>query len=97
MSRLNVNAVRCEALFASPLRRADSVPPAQIREAIAQTIRQLGSIGCAAWVAQEYGDYPEAAVARMRWARSMVAYAFTDDEPTTRDDVELVGGVLEVA
>lgn len=96
MSRLNVHAVRCEALFASALRRSDSIPPAQIREAIALTIRQLGSIGCASWVAQEYGDYPEAAVARMRWARSMVAYAFTDDEPDTRD-IELVRGVLEVA
>ena len=96
MSRLNVHAVRCEALFASALRQSESIPPAQIREAITQTIRKLGSQGCAAWLAQEFGDYPEAAVARMLWARSMVAHAFIEEE-TFIEDIELVGGVAEAA
>jgi hypothetical protein len=77
MSRMNVHAVRCEALFASALRRSDTVTPAEVRLAITRTIRKLGSRGCAAWVAQEYGDYPETAVARMRWARDLVEHAFT--------------------
>ena len=96
MSRLNVNAVRCEALFASALRQSDSIPPDQIREAIAQTIRKLGSQGCAAWLAQEYGDYPESAVARMLWARSMVAHAFIEEEPFV-EDISLVHDVAEAA
>ena len=33
----------------------------------------LGAAGCAGRVAQEFGDHPEAAAARMRWARATVA------------------------
>ena len=96
MAHIDINAVRCEALFASALRQSESIPPAQIREAITQTIRKLGSQGCAAWLAQEFGDYPEAAVARMLWARSMVADAFIEEEPFV-DDIELVHDVAEAA
>ncbi len=76
MSQLDLDTVRCEALFASALRRCDDVAPTQVRQAIMQTVRALGCRGCAAWVAQEYGDYPEAAVVRMRWARSQVGRVF---------------------
>jgi hypothetical protein len=31
-----------------------------------------GSRGCAGEVAAAYGDYPEIAAARMRWARTLV-------------------------
>lgn len=34
------------------------------------------ALGCAARVAQAYGDHPETAVTRMRWARTAVASAF---------------------
>ncbi|GIJ69101.1 hypothetical protein [Virgisporangium ochraceum] len=37
----------------------------------------LGARGCAAWVAQAYGDFPEAAVTRMHWVQNLVAGAFT--------------------
>ena len=76
MSPANVTTVQCEALFASALPQSDDVAPARIREAIMLTLRALGARGCAAWVAQEYGDYPELAVARMRWARQLVARAY---------------------
>jgi hypothetical protein len=33
----------------------------------------FGIQGCAARVAQAYGDHPETAVLRMRWARATVA------------------------
>jgi hypothetical protein len=72
MSRLDINAVRCEALFASTLQRSDQPTPADVRLAIMRAIRDLGNGGCAALVAQEFGDHPEAAVARMRWARQLV-------------------------
>lgn len=72
MSRLDINAVRCEALFASQLQRSDRPTPADVRLAIMRTIRDLGNSGCASRVAQEFGDHPEAAVERMRWARQLV-------------------------
>ena len=32
----------------------------------------LGAAGCAERVAQEFGDHPETAAVRMRWARTAV-------------------------
>jgi hypothetical protein len=72
MSVINVNAVRCEALFVSALQRSDEPTPADVQVAIRRSVRALGSRGCAARVAQEFGDHPEAAVERMRWARRLV-------------------------
>jgi hypothetical protein len=77
MSRLNINDVRSEALFASALQRSDGCAEAQVRDAITAAIRQFGSRGCAARMAQEFGDHPGPAVARMRWARDRVAEVFT--------------------
>jgi hypothetical protein len=76
MSRLNINDVRSEALFASALQRSDGCTAAQVRDAITAAIRQFGSRGCAARMAQEFGDHPGTAVARMRWARDRVAEVF---------------------
>lgn len=39
-------------------------------------MREFGSRRCAARVAQEFGDRPELAVARMRWARQEVDEVF---------------------
>lgn len=76
MSRLNINDVRSEALFASALQRSDGCTAAQVRDAITAAIRQFGSRGCAARMAQEFGDHPGTAVTRMRWARDRVAEVF---------------------
>jgi hypothetical protein len=73
---LNVTAARCEALFVSSLQRSDEPTMTEVRDAIRRTIRELGSRGCACCVAQEFGDHPETAVPRMRWARAAVAEAF---------------------
>jgi hypothetical protein len=97
MSRPNLNTVRCEALFASSLRRSDTIAPDQVRAAIAQTIRALGGRGCAAWVAQEYGDYPEAAVTRMQWARTLVAQAYAGSDPLADDAGPVRPGVIAAA
>jgi hypothetical protein len=45
-----------------------------IAGAIMSTMHRFGPRGCAAQIAQEFGDHPEAAVARMRWARQLAAY-----------------------
>jgi hypothetical protein len=97
MSRPNLTTVRCEALFASSLRRSDTIAPDQVREAIAQTIQTLGGRGCAAWVAQEYGDYPEAAVSRMQWARSLVAQAYAGTDPAAEDTEPVRPDVVAIA
>jgi hypothetical protein len=75
---LNVSAARADALFASALQRSDEPSAVQVKQAIAAATRAFGDLGCAARVAQEYGEHPETAVTRMRWARRAVAGAFGD-------------------
>jgi hypothetical protein len=70
---LDINVVRCEALFASTVQSSHCPTVEQLRDAIMTTVRALGSLGCAACVAKEFGDHPETAVMRMRWAREQVA------------------------
>ena len=73
---LSIGTARADALFASALQRSDKPSAAQVRQAIAAAIRAFGARGCAARVAQAYGEDPETAVTRMRWARSEVADMF---------------------
>ena len=75
MTRLNVNDARCEALFASGLQPSDDPTAAEVAEVISRTVREFGSRGCAGRMAQEFGDHPEVAVDRMRWARGLVGDA----------------------
>ena len=74
-SNLSITTARADALFASTLQRSDQPTTAQIHQAIAAAVRTFGTRGCAARVAQAFGDYPETAVPRMRWARAAVAAA----------------------
>jgi hypothetical protein len=77
MSRVSL-AIRCEALFVSDIQSSEHPGPPQIRTAVTETIRRFGAHGCAAIVAQEFGDHPETAVHRMRWAREAVARAYPE-------------------
>ena len=74
---LNIHTVRCEALFASTLQCSERPSARLLQDAITQTVRRLGSRGCAALVAQEFGDHPETAVPRMRWARAQAELLMT--------------------
>src|SRR5438309_10800885 len=86
MAPLNINTVRCEALFASRLQSSDNPTSAQVQAAILTAVRVWGSRGCAAQVAQEFGDHPEAAQTRMCWAREVVARTYgLDQRPLRRD------------
>jgi len=78
---LSISTARADALFASPLQRSDEPGPAQVRQAIAAAIRAFGARGCAAQVAQAYGEHPETAVLRMRWAHERITGAFGDGRP----------------
>jgi len=69
----DITALDADALFASALQRSDMPSTDQIRQVIDAAIRAFGSSGCAARVAQEFGDHPETAAARMRWARETLS------------------------
>jgi hypothetical protein len=73
MSADLLTAARAEALFTSHLSQC-SVPDAkQVAAAITAAVRAHGGTrGCAAEVAAEYGEHPETAPGRMRWARRVV-------------------------
>jgi hypothetical protein len=81
MAYLSTSAVRADAVFASDLQCRDEPSAGQVRQAVGAAIRAFGCSGCAGRVAQEFGDHPETAVIRMRWARSVVREAFTDPVP----------------
>ena len=70
-----ISATRADALFASALQCSDHPGPGQVRRAIAVAVARYGDSGCAARVAQAFGEHPETAVTRMRWARTMVTLA----------------------
>ncbi|GAA2864830.1 hypothetical protein Acy02nite_14080 [Actinoplanes cyaneus] len=71
-----IDDVRTEALFVSDLQRSQAPTLEVIREAVTTTVSRLGENGCAALVAQEFGEHPDCAIGRMRWARSAVRLAF---------------------
>jgi hypothetical protein len=78
MAYLSMGAVRADAVFVSGLQRCDEPSAGQVRQAVTAAIRTFGSSGCAGRVAQEFGDHPETAVTRMRWARAVAREAFAD-------------------
>jgi hypothetical protein len=80
INHFSISAVRADALFVSALQRSDEPSAAQVREAIAGAVRRFGGRGCAGQVAQEFGDHPDIAAARMRWARRVIAEAFGGPE-----------------
>ena len=84
MQTLSINAVRYEALFVSALQRSDHPNAGDVRAAITRAVREFGWRGCAERVAQEFGDHPETAIVRMRWAHSTVDGTFTAVRPGSR-------------
>src|ERR1700752_3465744 len=81
MTRLDINMVRCEALFSSALQESDALTATSVAAAIRGTVRQFGVGGCISLMAQEFGDHPEAAGERMRWARHVVSELFAAPAP----------------
>jgi hypothetical protein len=73
---LSIADARAEALFVSTLQPSSRATRREIRDVIAGVVRAHGSRAVAARVAQEFGDHPEAAAARMEWAASVVAATY---------------------
>jgi hypothetical protein len=93
---LTIGAVGANAVFASDLQRCDEPSAGQVRQAVAAAIRALGWSGCAGRVAQEFGDNPETAVIRMRWARRVAREAFAYPAPEQGPARADAGGWLVV-
>jgi len=68
-----MNRARCRALFSSRLQPSDTPTADMVTTAISSAVQQFGTGGCAARMAQEFGDHPDAAASRMRWVRQLVA------------------------
>jgi len=77
----SITAFGADALFVSALQRSDAPSAGQIRQAIDAAVAAFGCLGCAERVAQEFGDHPETAAARVRWARQLTGEAFSDAAP----------------
>jgi len=88
MRHPGISASWADALFVSALQRSDDPSTGQVRNAIAAAVHEFGGQGCAERVAQEFGDHPETAVVRMRWARALASEAFGGSaaEPSARRD-----------
>src|SRR5919112_1227579 len=72
-----LTAARAEALFTSRLSTGSRPAYTVVDEAIRVAVRAHGGVrGSAADVAAEYGDHPELAVPRMRWARGVVEHLY---------------------
>ena len=95
MRHPSISALRADALFVSALQRSDDPSTAQVQHAIAAAVREFGGLGCAGRVAQEFGDHPETAAVRMRWARVLASEAFGGPaaEPSARRDARSCSAV----
>ena len=78
---LSIETARADVLFASALQISDAPSAVQVKQAIDAATSALGDLGCVARVAQEFGEHPETAVTRMRWAREEVACVFDGSPP----------------
>jgi uncharacterized membrane protein len=64
--------MQAEALFASHLQTSDTPDPEIVDRVVTGLLQRDGAAGCAARMAYEYGEYPDTAAQRMRWARQVV-------------------------
>jgi hypothetical protein len=65
-----VQELAAEALFVSYLQPSECPSRRSVEEAVTAMLLRHGSEGCAAGVAEEFGDHPETAVRRMNWVRN---------------------------
>jgi hypothetical protein len=85
MTRPSIATARAEALFASSLLTGSRPNRAEATHAITTAVRRHGGVrGCATEMAGTYGDRPELAARRMRWARQVVYALFDAEAPLGR-------------
>lgn len=77
MSQQTLSLARAQALAVSEMPAAAVLDRGSVDAAIRATVRALGGVsGCVAALAQEFGEHPETAPLRMRWARATVASVY---------------------
>ena len=81
MARDPLTAARAYALFVSDLSARDRPSAAAVTAAIKIAVRAYGVHGCICQVAAAYGEHPETAAPRMRWARDTVEALFDQERP----------------
>jgi hypothetical protein len=69
-----LSLARAQALAVSGFSAATRLDRSSVDAAIRATVRSHGGVrGCVAALAQEFGEYPDTAPLRMRWAKQAVA------------------------
>jgi hypothetical protein len=71
-------AERAEALFVSCLQGSQTYTAEEIRKAVDEMLERLGATGCAARLAQEYGEHPDEAMRRMHWVLATTKATFPE-------------------
>ncbi len=88
--RSQLLAARAAAVFASDLSVTSRPSSAAVDAAIAAAVRTRGGTrGCVAEMAAAYGDCPETAVSRMRWARGVVLRVYGARRPEPEREMAL--------
>jgi hypothetical protein len=88
-----LTAARAEALFTSNLSTGCSPTSIQVAVAIRRgVLTHGGSRGCAAQLASAYGDYPETAAPRMRWALTVIRNLYRRSPPECQSVRPAVAG-----
>src|SRR5262249_2379053 len=95
MAYLGIGAAWADAVFVSGLQRRAELSAGQVRPAAGAAIRAFGCSGCAGRVAQEFGDHPETAATRMRWALGIARDAFAAPPPEPGWGAD-AGGLLAI-
>jgi hypothetical protein len=72
-----VQELAAEALFVSDLQPSEHPSRRTVEETVTAMVLRYGSDGCAAGVAGEFGDHPEAAVRRMCWVHAELRTVLT--------------------
>ena len=89
VTELDMNGVRCQALFCSGLQPSDAPTADMAATAISRAMQQFGIRGCAGRMAQEFGDHPDMAAERMRWVRQLIAQDACRQAPETGHERDL--------
>jgi hypothetical protein len=77
MSRETLSLARAQVLAVSAVSAADQLDRSAADAAIRATVLAHGGVnGCVAALAHEFGERPETAPLRMRWAKRMVATVY---------------------
>ena len=76
MTTCPVDPVLCMALFVSDAPCSTHPDDATVRATAESTLERLGPDECYARAAEVFGDRPEVALDRIRWARHACALAF---------------------